>query len=126
VRFPRLPFLALAAAALLLCACAGVQPISVASTVNSDIAAVSQGLLVAVNAACADAAPIATAASVAAASDAKVASLVAYEQSVCGTTGQVASPSKVDATTAAWVGAIKTGLVVAANLPVDTPVTSAK
>jgi hypothetical protein len=103
------------------------SPQSVQSGVASANGAVSTGaqdVLTVVNAACADIAPIAGIASAVAPANKAVGNLLTYEQSICLPTGQVVAGAPVDNTTAEWIGGIKAGLQVAANLAPAPTITS--
>jgi len=102
---------------LALFACSSAQIQQEAQTADADISNVAQGLLAAVDAACADAAPVIAAAGLAAPANPTVASLVAYGRAICEANGEVTPNTAISPSTAAWIGGIKAGLQIAANLP---------
>ena len=117
--------MALFAVAASLGACSADQVQADVQVANTDIASTAKGIQVAVAAACTDIAPVAAAASAFSGSNATVSSLLAYSSSICSPSGTAVASANIDASTAAWIGGIKAGLQVAANLPTGTTATVA-
>jgi hypothetical protein len=103
------------------CSQQGVQ--SGIATVNAGISTVAKDLLTGVQAACTDVQPIATVAQGMPQPSGSLKNLLSYEGSVCTPNGAVQPNAPVDSGTAEWIGLIKAGLQVAANLPA-TPAAS--
>ncbi len=123
----RLLTLTAASLAVLLASCNATQQAKIQgtlATVAGDIKSVASGILAAADAACSDVLPVVKAVS-GLVNNAKVTSLVGYAVSVCSPAGTVIPGSNINASTAGWIGGIKTGLTVAANLNVPAQAAAA-